>query len=89
MEFTEDVKGTAAHRNGHIEELAPVHTYIEKDELVEITPSHREYLLQRHGTLELDPIPDMGGADPYNWPAWKVRKFAPSYYPFGTDQPSS
>ncbi|KAJ5676095.1 Major facilitator superfamily domain general substrate transporter [Penicillium macrosclerotiorum] len=33
--------------------------------------AHRDYLLQRHGTLELDPIPSMGPADPYNWPEWK------------------
>lgn len=35
--------------------------------------AHRDYLLQRHGTLDLDPIPGMGPADPYNWPEWKVR----------------
>lgn len=34
--------------------------------------AHRDYLLERHGTLELDPIPGMGPADPYNWPEWKV-----------------
>ena len=33
---------------------------------------HRDYLLERHGTLELDPIPGMSPADPYNWPEWKV-----------------
>ncbi|KAJ6093365.1 Major facilitator superfamily domain general substrate transporter [Penicillium sp. IBT 16267x] len=33
--------------------------------------AHRDYLLARHGTLELDPIPSMGSADPYNWPEWK------------------
>ncbi|KAN0102257.1 MFS general substrate transporter [Hyaloscypha variabilis] len=35
-----------------------------------LSPAHREYLLQRHGTVDLDPIPDMGGADPYNWKTW-------------------
>jgi hypothetical protein len=34
--------------------------------------AHRDYLLERHGTLALDPIPGMGPADPYNWPEWKV-----------------
>lgn len=34
--------------------------------------AHRDYLLERHGTLDLDPIPGMGPADPYNWPEWKV-----------------
>lgn len=33
---------------------------------------HREYLMKRHGTLELDPMPGHGDADPYNWPKWKV-----------------
>lgn len=35
-----------------------------------LTPAHKEYLLRRHGTFDLDPIPDMGDADPYNWPSW-------------------
>ena len=34
--------------------------------------AHRDYLMERHGTLELDPIPGMGPTDPYNWPEWKV-----------------
>jgi hypothetical protein len=38
----------------------------------EIAPEHREYLLQRHGTFELDPVPAMDDEDPYNWPARKV-----------------
>ncbi|KAJ5194256.1 hypothetical protein N7472_006722 [Penicillium cf. griseofulvum] len=33
--------------------------------------AHRDYLMERHGTLELDPIPSMSPADPYNWPEWK------------------
>lgn len=37
-----------------------------------LSQSHREYLLNRHGTLELDPIPSTSDADPYNWPNWKV-----------------
>lgn len=36
--------------------------------------AHRDYLIQRHGTLELDPIPGMSPADPYNWPEWKVSE---------------
>ena len=41
--------------------------------------AHRDYLMERHGTLELDPIPGMSPADPYNWPEWKVRQKAPIY----------
>lgn len=37
-----------------------------------LSPEHREYLLARHGTLDLDPIPSMDPADPLNWPSWKV-----------------
>ena len=37
-----------------------------------LTEDHRQYLIQRYGTVELDPIPDMTDADPYNWPTWKV-----------------
>jgi hypothetical protein len=37
-----------------------------------LSEQHRAYLLQRHGTLDLDPVPSMDPADPYNWPSWKV-----------------
>lgn len=37
-----------------------------------LSKSHRDYLMERHGTLELDPIPSLDPADPYNWPSWKV-----------------
>ncbi|KAJ5625406.1 hypothetical protein N7510_001715 [Penicillium lagena] len=36
-----------------------------------LSESHKAYLLERHGTLDLDPIPNMDPADPYNWPLWK------------------
>ncbi|KAJ5787700.1 Major facilitator superfamily domain general substrate transporter [Penicillium paradoxum] len=36
-----------------------------------LSKAHRDYLMERHGTLELDPIPGMSPADPYNWPEWK------------------
>ena len=37
-----------------------------------ISKPHQDYLMQRHGTLELHPVPSMDPADPYNWPGWKV-----------------
>lgn len=46
--------------------------YVHPETIDALSPEHREYLLQRHGTLELDPIPAMGDADPYNWTSWKV-----------------
>ncbi|KAL3475581.1 major facilitator superfamily domain-containing protein [Aspergillus californicus] len=36
-----------------------------------LSEQHQAYLLQRHGTLNIDPIPSMDPADPYNWPGWK------------------
>jgi hypothetical protein len=45
--------------------------YIE-DRVARLTEDHRQYLLARHGTLDLDPIPDMNDADPYNWSGWRV-----------------
>ncbi|KAI9372150.1 major facilitator superfamily domain-containing protein [Aspergillus egyptiacus] len=36
-----------------------------------LSKAHRDYLIERHGTLELDPLPSMDPADPYNWPSWK------------------
>lgn len=37
-----------------------------------LAPGHREYLLQRHGTVDLIPLPCQDPADPLNWPNWKV-----------------
>ncbi|KAJ5937531.1 hypothetical protein N7454_003873 [Penicillium verhagenii] len=36
-----------------------------------LSESHKSYLLERHGRLDLDPIPSMDPADPYNWPSFK------------------
>ena len=41
----------------------------------ELPASLREYLLQRHGTAHLDPIPTANDEDPYNWPVWKVSDY--------------
>lgn len=59
------------------EPLEPTHTHAtyidDKDELATLSEDHKSYLLHRHGTIELDPVPGHGNADPYNWPPWKVR----------------
>lgn len=39
-----------------------------------LSETHKSYLIERHGTLDLDPIPSMDPADPYNWPSWKVSR---------------
>lgn len=60
-EHSEDIELAGEHTdNAHAEAIAA------------LSAEHREYLLQRHGTLELDPIPGMGDADPYNWTSSKV-----------------
>jgi hypothetical protein len=59
--------------NEDLLEHAPTHgTYLDKDEVSHISQEHRQYLIERHGTFDLDPLPTMGTADPYNWPQWKV-----------------
>lgn len=42
-----------------------------------LSQEHREYLLALHGSVNLDPIPDMDDADPYNWSKSKVSSFLP------------
>ncbi|KAI0133752.1 benzoate 4-monooxygenase cytochrome P450 [Xylariales sp. AK1849] len=41
-------------------------------EIDDLTDEHRAYLLERHGSLNLEPVPSIDPADPYNWP--KSRK---------------
>lgn len=45
---------------------------VENDPARYLSESHKAYLLERHGRCDLDPIPSMDPADPYNWPSWKV-----------------
>lgn len=52
-------------------ELGPRATYIDTGAAAGISQEHRNYLLQRHGTLDLEPLPSADPADPYNWPQWK------------------
>ena len=53
-------------------ELGPRATYINTGAAAGLSQEHRDYLLVRHGTLDLDPMPDNGDQDPFNWPRWKV-----------------
>ncbi len=32
-----------------------------------VSAEHRLYVFERHGTLDLDPMPSQDPADPYNW----------------------
>ncbi|CAI7669075.1 unnamed protein product [Penicillium viridicatum] len=44
--------------------------YVE-DRVAHLSEEHRQYILAKYGTLDLEPIPDMTDADPYNWPRWR------------------
>jgi hypothetical protein len=57
----------------NLEPIATHATHIGKDEIALLSEEHRQYLLRRHGTLILDPVPGFGDADPLNWRTWKVR----------------
>lgn len=59
-EFFESVDHAATHA-----------TYLE-DSTAALSEEHRQYLLSRHGTLDLDPLPSPSDADPYNWSNRKV-----------------
>jgi hypothetical protein len=72
MSMKADVDMNAGGRVDDLDHSATHATYFEKDEVVALSPEHQEYLIQRHGTVELDPLPTMSPADPYNWPQWKV-----------------
>lgn len=50
-------KGTTQHN----EEFDPV----------EISSDHHDYLIQRHGSVQLDPLPSRDPEDPLNWANWK------------------
>lgn len=46
--------------------------YIATGAAADLSQEHRDYLIARYGTLDLNPIPDMGDQDPYNWRQSKV-----------------
>jgi hypothetical protein len=64
----ENGKETVPEGSEHAENLGIVPTQATyfNEATARLTPAHRDYLLRRHGTFNLDPIPDMGDADPYN-----------------------
>ena len=37
-----------------------------------LTQEHQDYLMRRHGTTDLHPIPSMDENDPYNWSSTRV-----------------
>ncbi|KAK5081902.1 hypothetical protein LTR70_006521 [Exophiala xenobiotica] len=59
---------TEKHMQGHHEEqIERLATYDRSFPASNITEAHRNYLIERHGTFQLDPVPDFTDADPLNW----------------------
>lgn len=44
---------------------------LRQEEDIGLNPVLADYLLQRHGTVDLDPLPSLDPLDPLNWPAWR------------------
>jgi len=73
MSSLEKEVGTETNNHSEALEAQPTHaTYIDKDGVVNLSQEHHDYLVRRHGTADLDPMPAFDDADPYNWPQWKV-----------------
>lgn len=70
-ELPKDEVPSVEHRD--IEHTPTTATYIDSGVESALSPAHRDYLMKRHGTVDLDPMPGHGNADPYNWPQWKVH----------------
>jgi len=67
--FHEPQKQDGEHTKG---DTSPDASHLEVAKPLDLSEEHRAYLLSRHGTHELDPLPSMDPADPLNWPNWKV-----------------
>ena len=69
-----------------IVESEPKNEFYVEDRVAHLSEEHRQYLLAKHGTLDLDPIPDMNDADPYNWSTWRVRSTHENLHLLGLQQ---
>lgn len=69
----------AGNNNDVVEKDYAVSTNLENGISGDLSPEHRDYLMARHGTTDLIPLPTMDPADPLNWPSWKVR--SPTHRP--------
>ncbi|KAK6197437.1 major facilitator superfamily domain-containing protein [Scheffersomyces amazonensis] len=64
MSFVSDIDKPS---NVHVEDIERG----EKASVQELDPEHHDYLMKRHGTVDLDPLPSSDPLDPLNWPDWK------------------
>jgi len=63
---------TAEKKHNDVENASLPPAFVEQhDGMPVLTEEHRDYLIKRHGTVDLDPLPSADPADPYNWPQWK------------------
>ncbi|PVI05024.1 MFS general substrate transporter [Periconia macrospinosa] len=72
--MSEEEKSISQHDNGNGTDLEQVGTHSTQPlsaEITNLSEEHRKYLLEKHGTLDLDPVPSMTDADPFNWPRWR------------------
>jgi hypothetical protein len=69
---TKDVLHSEKTDSECLEKADDIHATEAEIAAATLSVSHKEYLIERHGTLDLDPIPSPSNADPYNWPLWKV-----------------
>lgn len=53
-----------------IEKLSLYHDEI-VNEPQALTAEHHDFLMERHGSVQLDPLPSSDPSDPLNWPNWK------------------
>lgn len=44
---------------------------VQEGSVRQLSVAHRDYLLQRHGTIDLEPCPTADPADPLNWAEWR------------------
>jgi len=85
-EYDKDAMALGPAQSADLEHAETHGTYLDQNEAVHLSEEHRNYLLECHGTVELDPLPTMSAADPYNWPTWKVCTPCRSPLLLGVDQ---
>jgi hypothetical protein len=44
-------------------------------EHIDLNSDHTSYLIARHGTTQLDPLPSTNPLNPLNWPKWRKNVY--------------
>lgn len=53
------------------EKLSVEHAELVDEEPQSLTAEHHDFLMKRHGSIQLHPLPSTDPLDPLNWPNWK------------------